>query len=78
MSARRKPGQVRDAIIDFLRKKQQGASIDEIHQAVEKSLGSKVPRSSVRSYLNLNIHTDQHDPGLFARLGRGTYRLKER
>lgn len=78
MSDRRKPGQVRDAIIDFLRKKQQGAPMDEIHQAVERTLGSKVARSSVRSYLNLNAHTAEDRPTLFVRIGRGTYRLKAR
>ncbi len=70
-SQRRRPGVVRDAILNFFATTR-AASVDEIHQAVERHLGSSVPRSSVRSYLGLNT------PALFERLDRGTYRLKKR
>ena len=43
----------------------------EIQDAVSKSIG-KVPPSSVRSYLNLNV------PKLFERTGKGRYRLKKK
>jgi hypothetical protein len=65
---RRKPGQVRNAIVTYLRRKKE-AEIDDIHRAVEGELGGKVARSSVRSYLNLNV------PETFQRTGRGKYRL---
>ena len=67
---RRKPGEVRDAIVSFLSKPaRREASVDEIHRAVITRLGGDVARSSVRSYLNLNT------PGTFTRTGRGSYRL---
>lgn len=69
---RRPPGQVRDAIVAFLSRKRAEATVAEIHSAVEQQLGSKVPPSSVRSYLNLNA-TD-----VFQRVGRGQYRLRQR
>jgi len=70
--ARRSPGQVRDAIIAYLRKHEQGASISDIHGAVEKSLGGEVARSSVRSYLRLN------EGRTFERVGHGRYRMRTR
>jgi hypothetical protein len=70
--ARRAGGEVRDAIVDYLRSAKGAASMDEIHSAVEKRLGGAVPRSSVRSYLGLNEGTT------FERVGRGTYRLRGR
>lgn len=64
------PGQVRDSIVGFLKRKGiDGAHINEIHAAVEKKLGHPVAASSVRSYLNLNAGTR------FTRVGRGIYRL---
>jgi hypothetical protein len=78
MSGQRRPGEVRDAIVEFLRKRQTGASIGEIHLAVEKALGSKVARSSVRSYLNLNTDSRPDAPSLFIRMARGSYRLRAR
>lgn len=64
-----KPGVVRDAILKSFTKP--GAmTVDEIHAAVEKSIGREVARSSVRSYLRLNT------PDTFERLGRGSYRKK--
>jgi site-specific DNA-methyltransferase (adenine-specific) len=68
MGVRRRPGEVRDAIIDFLRSRRE-ATVAEIREAVAKRVGD-VPSSSVRSYLNLNT------PGVFERVGRGRYRLR--
>lgn len=68
---RHAPGKVRDAIVGYLHHRSDGASVSEIHQAVEAELGN-VPASSVRSYLNLNT-----GPGkLFERTARGKYRLR--
>ena len=67
---RRRPGEVRDAIKDFLRDQMQGAKVSEIQAAVEKALGGEVPRSSVRSYLNLNEGTE------FERVEHGRYKVK--
>lgn len=67
---RHAPGSVRDPIVDFL-STTDIAHINEIQTAVETRLG-KVPASSVRSYLNLNV------PDLFERAGRGMYRLAGR
>lgn len=47
-------------------------TVAELHQHVSKTLGEDVPRSSVRSYLNINT------PGRFIRSERGTYRLVRR
>lgn len=64
------PGIVRDGIRAALKKAGvDGASVGEIHAAVEKKVGQDVPRSSVRSYLNINT------PGQFERVGHGKYRL---
>ena len=60
-------GSVRDAIVAFLSTTEK-ASLQEIHRAVEKRLGT-VATSSVRSYLRLNV------PDLFQRVGKGNYRL---
>lgn len=62
------PGSVRDCIVSYLANAGT-ASIAEIQVAVGMHLG-KVAPSSVRSYLNLNT------PGLFERIDRGNYRLK--
>lgn len=70
MTERLKPGAVRDAITAVLRR-QREASVDDIHQGVERLLGRTVARSSVRSYLNLNVST------LFDRVERGHYKLKK-
>jgi hypothetical protein len=69
MASRRRPGVVRDAILDYLRSIKSEASIAEIHSAVCRSLDAQVPRSSVRSYLRLNT------PYTFQRTARGRYRL---
>jgi site-specific DNA-methyltransferase (adenine-specific) len=68
---RRRPGEVRDAILAFLRSKRADATVGEIHRAVETTLGSKIPTSSVRSYLRLN------SGDLFVREKRGRYRLRQ-
>jgi hypothetical protein len=68
---RRRPGEVRDAIVKFLQAKREGASIAEIRRGVESALGARVAPSSVRSYLRLN--SGEH----FVREGRGRYRLRK-
>lgn len=65
---RRRPGEVRDAIVSFLESRPGGASVGEITQQVNTILG-EVPASSVRSYLQLNT------PPLFARMDRAQYAL---
>lgn len=67
-TTRRRPGEVRDAIVAHLTERKQ-ATVEEIHAAVAVALGGNVPASSVRSYLNLNT------PGTFERTSRGRYRL---
>jgi len=62
------PGHVRDAIVEFLSHSAESVSIREIEAVVVRKLGD-VPRSSIRSYLNLNT------PGTFQRTERGSYRL---
>lgn len=69
MPERRRPGQVRDAIVAFLQERRTEASVDEIRAGVEERLGGQVPGSSVRSYLRLNTGN------LFYRTARGRYRL---
>lgn len=62
------PGHVRDAIVDFLSHSDDSVSLKEIEAVVVRKLG-EVPRSSIRSYLNVNT------PGTFERTERGSYRL---
>ncbi|MBZ5739758.1 hypothetical protein [Nocardioides mangrovi] len=64
-----RPGEVRDAIIEFMTGHRGDAHVQDITEAVNKKLGRDVPGSSVRSYLNLNT------PGTFARTARGRYKL---
>lgn len=68
-NGRRRPGQVRDAIVGYLRSHGE-ASVSEIRAAVSEELGGEVPASSVRSYLNINT------PATFERTGRGRYRVR--
>ncbi len=70
MKRKNRPGEVRDAIIDVLKQRPQGASISEIETALVSRLGD-APSSSVRSYLRLNT------PSLFVRTERAHYQLKE-
>lgn len=65
-----RPGEVRDAIVAHIREAGE-ASATEILRAAEKRLGRKVPGSSVRSYLNLNVGT------IFERTKWGHYKLIE-
>ncbi len=66
---RKRPGEVRDAIVRVLEARPRGASVSEITQQVISMIG-EVPASSVRSYLQLNT------PELFARMDRAQYVLK--
>jgi DNA modification methylase len=65
---RRRPGEVRDAIVSVLEGHPRGASVQAITQEVADLIGD-VPPSSVRSYLQLNTDT------LFARMERAQYSL---
>lgn len=65
---RRRPGQVRDAIVQVLQAQPLGASVRDITDGVASLIG-EVPPSSVRSYLRLNT------PELFARMDRAQYVL---
>lgn len=65
---KRRPGEVRDAIVEFLSAYSTGASLAEIEVGVTEKLGP-VPPSSIRSYLRLNT------PRLFARMERAQYSL---
>jgi len=65
---RRRPGEVRDAIVQVLESRQGSASVQTITSEVIELIGD-VPASSVRSYLRLNT------PELFARMDRAQYTL---
>ena len=65
---RRRPGEVRDAIVQVLEGRQGGANIQTITSEVVELIGDVAP-SSVRSYLRLNT------PTLFARMDRAQYTL---
>ncbi len=65
---RKRPGQVRDAIVSVLRAHPGGASVTEITAGVSALIGEVAP-SSVRSYLRLNT------PTYFARMDRAQYVL---
>ena len=67
---RRRPGEVRDAIVPALSTKPYGASVTEIQDAVRDLIGS-TPPSSIRSYLRLNSDS------LFRRPDRGVYTIHE-
>jgi DNA modification methylase len=66
---RRRPGEVRDAIVQVLKQRQQGANVQTIAGEVAELIGA-VPASSVRSYLRLNT------PELFVRADRAQYVLQ--
>ncbi|HEY1933688.1 MAG TPA: DNA methyltransferase [Acetobacteraceae bacterium] len=63
------PGTIRDSIVNYLSNIGGDAPLVDISKAVAANVG-KVPASSIRSYLNLNV------PDLFERTERGRYRLK--
>ena len=65
---RRRPGEVRDAIVQVLEGRHAGATLQDITSEVIQLIGD-VPPSSVRSYLRLNT------PELFARMDRAQYVL---
>jgi DNA modification methylase len=65
---RKRPGEVRDAIVSVLTARPYGASVADITQQVNALIG-EVPASSIRSYLQLNT------PQLFARMNRAQYVL---
>ena len=67
---KRRPGAVRDAIIDALAYRTHGATVAEITREVSDRIGP-TPASSIRSYLRLNT------PKLFAKVDRGHYRVRE-
>jgi hypothetical protein len=64
----RRPGEVRDAIINVMRERKGQASVSEIHTGVEKKLHGEVARSSVRSHLRLSPSFEQ--------ISRGEYKLR--
>ncbi len=66
--SKRRPGEVRDAIIRVMRASDRGLSAGEVEEGVSRVLGT-ASASSVRSYLRLNT------PDMFVREGRGVYRL---
>lgn len=67
---RRRPGEVRDAIVSVLSTKPNGASVAEIRNAIHGLIGNAAP-SSIRSYLRLNSDS------LFRRRDRGVYAIRE-
>lgn len=72
MGTRNKPGAVRDALIAVFQRSKSAMTVAELREAVAEELGTDVPASSVRSYLNLNT------PGRFTRTARGRYKLSGR
>lgn len=69
MARKRRPGEIRDAILTVLASVPNGASVEEIETRVAQRIG-EAPSSSIRSYLRLNT------PQLFVRQARGHYLLK--
>jgi site-specific DNA-methyltransferase (adenine-specific) len=67
---KRRPGAVRDAIIDALAYRTHGGTVAEITREVSGRIGPTAA-SSIRSYLRLNT------PKLFVKVGRGHYRVRE-
>jgi site-specific DNA-methyltransferase (adenine-specific) len=65
-----RPGQVRDAILDVLSARPEGAKLEAIREGVTRLIG-ETPASSIRSYLQLNT------PSVFARMDRAEYVLKD-
>jgi DNA modification methylase len=67
---RRRPGEIRDAIMAVLITRPHGAAVAEIEERVRELIG-EAPSSSIRSYLRLNADS------LFRRADRGLYILRE-
>lgn len=72
MADRNNPGVVRDAILEVFQRRKSVLTVAEVRDAVAEDLGTDVPASSVRSYLNINT------PGRFTRTARGRYKLTGR
>ena len=70
MTAKKRLGEVRDAIVEVLGTFPDGASVAEVEGGVSDMLG-RAASSSIRSYLRLNTLR------LFVRTSRGHYGLKE-
>jgi hypothetical protein len=68
VSERRRPGEVRDAIVAYLQILGSDAAVQDIQQAVNEQFHADVPASSIRSSLRLST--------LFERTSFGRYRLK--
>jgi DNA modification methylase len=68
---RRRPGEIRDAIVAVLSSKPRGSSVGEIESAVCELIGPVAP-SSIRSYLRLNSDS------LFRNPDRGVYAIRDR
>lgn len=68
---RRRPGEVRDAILSVLSARPNGASVQIIERQVIELIGAAAA-SSVRSYLRLNT------PSVFVRTARAHYALRSR
>jgi site-specific DNA-methyltransferase (adenine-specific) len=66
---KRRPGEIRDAIVAALSSKPGGATLSEIENEVQRLIGATAS-SSVRSYLRLNT------PAVFGKSGRGCYYLR--
>jgi hypothetical protein len=69
-NTKRKPGAVRDAIMEMLAYRTLGATVAQITEEVSQRIGP-TPPSSVRSYLRLNT------PKLFTKIDRGHYVVRE-
>jgi hypothetical protein len=69
-NTKRKPGAVRDAIMEILAYRTLGATVAQITDEVSRRIGP-TPPSSVRSYLRLNT------PKLFTKVDRGHYVVRE-
>ena len=68
--ARRRPGEIRDAIVAVLSAKPRGASVADIESGVKQLIGA-APSSSIRSYLRLNSKV------LFRNVDRGIYVIRD-
>jgi DNA modification methylase len=69
--SRRRPGEIRDAIVAVLSAKPRGASVADIEFGVNELIGA-APSSSIRSYLRLNSKV------LFRNIDRGIYAIRDR
>jgi hypothetical protein len=71
--AKRRLGDVRDAMVALLREEGDCLRVAEIHQRVEQRLDGPVSYSHVRDYLN---HRSRGEKQLFERNGHGLYGLR--